>query len=431
MRSCTAILVLLFSASTRAANWPQWRGPTADGISTEKNIPIEWGKDKNIQWSVPLRGLGTSTPIVWQDRIFVTTQAGDGPFEQRGRDFANAAVARKTGAADVVRFAVNAFARADGKLLWEYVFDADGALQPVHLKHNLASPSIVTDGKLLYAWVGTGQLAALDLDGKVVWKRHIGKEYSPFEILWGHGSSPALYKDSLILLCDHQKAAYMLSLDKRTGKQLWKVDRGKDRRSYATPFVVAGSKGDELVVNSSARIDAFDPSTGEPLWHAGEDNRVPVPTPVFHDGVLYATRGYSSGPYMAVKPGGRGDVSGTHVNWLVKTGAPYVSSILYYGGLLYMVNETGIASCVDAADGKTLWRERFGGVFSASPVAADGKVYLINEAGEAFVLEAGRELKILKRNHLEERTLASPAISDGQIFLRTDEHLVCIGKPRT
>jgi outer membrane protein assembly factor BamB len=411
----------------RADNWPHWRGPSADGISTETNIPVEWDGAKNIRWKTPLSGLGTSTPIVWKDRIFVTTQAGDGPYEQRGRDFANASVARKTGAADVVRFAVHAYARADGKRLWEYVIDADGPLQPVHMKHNLASPSVVTDGKLLYAWVGTGQLAALDLDGKVVWKRHIGKEYSPFEILWGHGSSPTLYKDSLILLCDHQTAAYILSLDKRTGKQLWKIDRGKDRRSYSTPFVVAGPKGDELIINSSARIDAFDPSTGEPLWHVGEDNRVPVPTPVFHNGVIYATRGYSSGPYMAIRPGGRGDVSGTHVNWLVKTGAPYVSSILYYRGLLYMVNETGIAGAVDASDGKTLWRERLGGVFSASPVAADGKVYLINEGGEAFVLEAGRELKILKRNKFEERTLASPAISDGQIFLRTDEHLVAIG----
>ena len=149
--------------------------------------------------------------------------------------------------------------------------------------------------------------------------------------------------------------------------------------------------------------------------------------PVFHNGVLYASRGYSSSPYMALKPGGRGDVSQSHVEWLVKTGGPYVSSLLYYQGLIYMANELGIASCVDAANGKLLWRERLGGVFSASPVAADGKVYLVNEEGDAFVLEAGRDLKILHRNHLKERTLASPAISDGRIFIRTDEHLVAIG----
>lgn len=423
-------LLPLMTALLSAANWPQWRGPTADGISTEKGVPVEWSKDRGVAWKVPLRGLGTSTPVVWGDRVFVTTQAGDGPFEQRGRDFENASVARKTGARPVVEFAVHAYARADGRLLWEYRFDAEGPLQPVHMKHNLASPSVVTDGKLLYAWVATGQLAALDLDGKPVWKRHLGKEIGPFEIQWGHGSSPAIYKESLLLLCDHQGAAYLLALDKRTGKQLWKADRGKDRRSYATPFIVSGPRGDELILNSTERIDALDPTTGEPLWHVGEANRVPVPTPVFHNGILYASRGYSSSPYMAVKTGGRGDVSATHVEWLVRTGGPYVSSLLLYDGLLYMANETGIASCVDAANGKTLWRERLGGVFSASPVAADGKVYLINEAGDAFVLQAGRELKILHRNTIPERTLASPAISGGLIFLRTDESLIAIGRQR-
>jgi outer membrane protein assembly factor BamB len=317
---------------------------------------------------------------------------------------------------------VQALSRRDGRPLWEYKFDADGFMQPVHIKHNMASPSCVTDGELLYAWMGTGQLVALTLDGKEVWKRHLGTEYGPFEILWGHGSSPAIYKDTLILLCDHQGKAYLLSLDKKTGKQVWKVERGKDRRSYSTPFVISAPQGYELIVNSSERIDVFDPATGKPLWHVGEENRVPVPMPVFHNGILYTSRGYSSGPYMAVTPDGK-------VLWEVKTGAPYVSSLLYYEGLLYMATETGIASCVDAATGKTLWKERFGGVFSASPVAANGKVYLINESGEAFVLQAGRELKILHKNLLAERTLASPAVSGGQIFLRTDEHLIAIGTP--
>jgi outer membrane protein assembly factor BamB len=174
-------------------------------------------------------------------------------------------------------------------------------------------------------------------------------------------------------------------------------------------------------VNSSARIDAFNPDNGELLWYTGEDNRVPVPTPVYHDGVLYASRGYNSGPYFAQKPGGK-------LLWEVKTGAPYVSSLLYYEGLLYMATETGIVTCVDAADGKTLWKDRFGGVFSASPIAADGKVYLINEAGEFWVLAAGREKKIVHQASLGERTLASPAISRGTIFVRTDENLIAIGR---
>jgi outer membrane protein assembly factor BamB len=256
----------------------------------------------------------------------------------------------------------------------------------------------------------------------------MGKEYAPFDVLWGHGSSPFLYRNSVLLLCDHAKQGYLVSLDKKTGKQLWKLDRGAEIRSYTTPFLVKGTKGDELIVNSSKRVEALDPSTGELLWHASNENRVPVPTPVWHDGVMYLNRGFNSSPYLAVKTGGRGDVSASHTLWQVNTGGPYVSSLLYYQGLLYMVTETGIASCVDAKDGKTLWKERFGGVFSASPVAAEGKVYLVNEDGEAWVLAAGRELKVVEKNVLKERTLASPAIAGGRIFLRTDEHLVAIGK---
>ena len=410
----------------RADNWPAWRGPTADGIAPDGNYAIEWDEKRNIAWKAELRGQGTSTPIVWGERVFVTMQMGDGPFEQRGRDFDNAVAARRTGERETVRFAVQAYDRRSGKLLWEHAFDVDGRLPPVHMKHNLASPSCVTDGERLYAWFGTGQLVVLTMDGKVAWQRSLAQDFGPFQILWGHGSSPLLYRDSLILLCDHQGSAYIAALDKKTGKQIWKTDRGSDRRSYATPFIVRGKDSDEMIINSSERIDAYDPTTGELLWHVGEPNRVPVPTPVVHDGVLYASRGYNSSPYMALRPGGKGDVNATHVKWEVKTGAPYVSSILYYRGLLWMASETGIVTCVDPSDGKILWKERFGGVFSASPVAANGRVYLVNEDGDAFVLEAGREMKVIAKNKLLERTLASPAFAGGQIFLRTDLHLVCI-----
>ncbi len=411
-----------------AGDWPHWRGPSANGVSIEKGVPVEWSGERNIAWKAPLPGVGTSTPIIWGDRVFVTSQAGDAPIEQRGHDFENSSAAKKTGAREKVEFTINAFRHRDGRLLWEYRVPAEGALPAVHRKHNLASPSCLTDGEMVWAWFGTGQLVALTLDGKLVWKRSLGADYGAYEILWGHGSSPALYNNSLLLLSDHQGSAYLLALDKRTGRQLWKADRGKDRRSYSTPFVVPGKDHDELIVNSSERIDALDPTTGELLWHAGEPNRVPIAMPVFHNGVIYATRGYNSGPYMALRPGGRGDVSRTHLEWEVKTGAPYISSLLYYQGLLYMANEMGIATCIDASSGKLLWRERFGGVFTASPVVADGKVYLVNESGETFVLAAGRELRILHRNALGERTLASPAISGGLLFLRTDEHLVAVGR---
>jgi outer membrane protein assembly factor BamB len=184
-----------------------------------------------------------------------------------------------------------------------------------------------------------------------------------------------------------------------------------------------------MVINSSPRIDVFDPSTGKLLWHFGEPNRVPVSMPVYHDGTLYATRGFRSGPYMAVRVGGKDDVSKTHTKWHVPTGAPYISSILHYQGLIYMVSEGGVVTCVEPETGETVWKDRLDGVFTASPVAANGKVYMLNENGETFVLKAGRVKDVLERNSLGERTLASPAISGGKLFIRSDEHLFCIGQP--
>ncbi len=424
-----AIVLLVLPQGLIGANWPQWRGPSADGVSEEKGLPVEWGPEHNILWKSPLPGLGTSTPIVWDDLVFVTSQIGEGPREGKSQDFQGASVARKDGGAESgkVRFVVQAFVRTTGQLRWSYSLDAEGDLPAVHIKHNLASPSCVTDGKLVYAWFGNGQLVALTMKGNLVWSRHIGKEYAPFQILWGHGSSPVLYKDTLLLLCEHPAGGYLLALDKATGKERWKADRGKDSRSYCTPLLIPGEKGDQLIINTTPHVEAVDPSSGKVLWYAGELDRVPVPSPVYHDGVVYASRGNFSSPYMAVRTGGSGDVSSTHVIWEVKTGAPYVSSLLYYQGLLYMATENGIVSCIDPANGVTVWKDRLGGVFTASPVAAEGHIYLVNEAGEAFVLEAGREKKILASNSIPERTLASPAISHGQIFLRTDEHLIAIG----
>jgi outer membrane protein assembly factor BamB len=323
---------------------------------------------------------------------------------------------------------VEAFDRATGRRLWEYRLDSDGPLQPVHDKHNLASPSPVTDGQLVYAWFGTGQLVALDMAGKRVWQRHLGKEIAPFEIQWGHSSSPMLYGDLLILLCDHTPASYLLAVDKRTGQQRWRVDRGKGRMSYSTPLVIEPKSGPELIVNSSEGLDAYDPRTGASLWHYRETNRFPIPVPFYRDGVLFTSRGYRSGPYMAIKPGGRGDIAATNVIWRVETGAPYISSLVYYEGLIYMASDVGVISAVDASNGQRVWQQRLEGVFSASPVAADGKVYFVSENGETLVMKAGRSPELLARNDLGVRSVASPAIAGGQIFLRSDNEIFCIGK---
>jgi outer membrane protein assembly factor BamB len=404
-------------------------------------VPTTWGSEENITWKVPLGGQAVSSPILWDDRVIVSSQVGRGVLRQGNHP----TLVRGEGAADekslrasrdepeggTTHFLVEVFDRSDGKRLWEYRLEAEGDFPPVHRKTNMANASPVTDGEGVYAWFATGQLVALDMNGELLWQRHIAREYAPFDIPWGHSSSPTLYEDTIILLCDHTPASYLVAFDKKSGKEKWKTDRGKGLRGYSTPFVARGKNHDELIVNSSEGVDAYDPATGKHLWYITEPNRFPVPSPSFDDGIVYMSRGHRSGPYMALRLGGKGDISKSHIKWRVETGAPYVSSVVYYDGLVYMANGAGIVRCVDGETGERVWQERMGGIFSASPVAADGKVYLLAEDGEMVVLEAGREPKVLSRNRIEERTVASPAISNGQIFLRTDEHLVCVGSEPT
>jgi outer membrane protein assembly factor BamB len=434
-------LAIAFGVSASAADWPQWRGPRGTGATDEKNLPVRWSATENVAWKTAIGGLGVSSPIVTGDRVFVTSQIGTGirrpgnhPRLAQGASAGTAgeralAAARDAAPDGRTFFVVEAFHRLDGRRLWQHRFEATGPLPGVHDKHNLASPSPVTDGQLVYAWFGTGQVVALDMNGKVAWQRHLGQEIAQFDINWGHSSSPTLFGDTLILLCDHSPAAYVLAVDKKTGKERWRADRGKGRMSYTTPFVVETPSGPELIVNSSERVDAYDPRSGAFLWHVGGSNQFPIPAPTFHDGVLYLTRGYRSGPYMAIRPGGRGDISKSHVVWEVPTGAPYISSLVYDEGILYMASDVGAVTAIDAATGKRIWQQRVEGIFSASPVAGDGKIYFVSETGETIVVKAGRQPEVLARNDLGERLIASPAISNGQLFIRSDGQLFAIGKP--
>ena len=423
-------------------DWPQWRGPSGNGVSSETGLPAHWSLDSNIVWKVELDGLGGSSPIVMGDRVFVTSQIGtaavrEGSQPQLARDDPSLVVKehpmggrRSEPRADTgqVFLVTEAFNRSDGNRLWEYRVPATGPFPELHEKHNLATPTPVTDGEHLYAWFGNGLIVCLDMKGNLVWSRHIGQEYSPFQVQWGHSSSPVLYRDLIILLCDHGMASYLLALDRKTGKEQWKRDRGTGRISYSTPLVVPGPAGDELIVNSSERIDAYNPVNCELLWHVGSPRQSPIPSPVFHDGVIYMSRGYRNSDFLAIRPGGHGEVTESHTLWRTPTGASYVPSILYYDGLLYMTSDAGILTCAEASTGEQVWRQRLRGVFFASPAAADGKVYLVSETGETIVVRAGREPDILARNDLGERLIASPAISRGHIFLRSDENLFCIGK---
>jgi outer membrane protein assembly factor BamB len=438
--SATGLLVALLAIVGHAADWPHWRGPGATGVAPDPKLPLRWSATENIAWKARIAGVGVSTPIVSGDRVFVTSQIGAGvkrpgnhPRLVQGSDAAaqgERALGGDVAGGDADRsktaFVVEAFNRADGKRVWERRIEATGTLTPVHDKHNLATPSPVTDGKLVYAWFGTGQIVALDRTGAIVWQRHLATENGAFDIQWGHGSSPVLYGDLLILLCDQPARSYVLAVDKATGKDRWKADRGQGRSSYSTPLVVEGAFGAELVVNSTERLDAYDAKTGQFLWHVGQESRFAVPSPVFHNGVIYASRGYRSGPYMALKPGGRGDVN-PHLIWQVATGAPYVSSLLYYDGIIYMANDVGVLTAVDATSGARVWQERVDGVFSASPVAGGGHVYFVSEGGETIVVKAGRAPQVVGRNALGERAVASPAISNGRILIRTDAHVFAIG----
>lgn len=425
------------SLAIYAENWPNWRGNLTNGVSTESGLPAKWSDTENVVWRAGLPGAGISSPIVWGDQVIITSQIGRGEWKTGPRLFqqGDAAAAGETPlegttAADQqapVSFVVSAYDRAGGKKLWEFTRAAEGDLPVVHEKHNLATPSPVTDGERIYAWFGTGQVVALSMSGKLIWERNLAKEYGPLDINHGHGSSPVIYKDSLVLLSYHPSASYLLAVDSRSGKTLWKVDREAGTLSYSTPRVVETPAGAEIVVNSSLGLSGHSAATGAVLWHIDEANRFPIAATVYHDGILYASRGYRSGPYWAIRPGGKGNIADSHVLWRVATGAPYVSSLIHYDGLIYMVGDVGVLSVIDAKTGERTHQERIGGVYSASPVAGDGKVYLFSEGGETIVLEAGRTPRILSRNRLKARQLGSPAVSGGRLFIRSDDTLIAIG----
>jgi outer membrane protein assembly factor BamB len=440
IRSTAPILLLwtgLYCTTLIAEDWPHWRGPSASGVSAERGLPSRWSDTENIAWTAQIRGLGVSSPIVSRDLVFVTSQAGSGlvrsgPRLVQGSNAADAgerAIGAGATAGDgKVVFLVSAFDRQSGRKRWEYELPAEGDLPPVHDKHNLASSSPVTDGERVYAWFATGQIAAIDTAGKLAWKKHLGAEYAPFAINWGHGSSPVVHRGQLILLCYHERSSYLLALDARTGAVRWKQDAPAGVTSYSTPLVVDAGGRTEIVVNSSVGVSGHDFATGERLWHFNEDNRFPIPTPTAHDGVIYISRGYRSSPFMAIRAGGSGNIADSRVVWRVPSGAPYISSPVQYEGLLYMVGDVGVLTVSDAKTGERVYQERIGGVYTASPVAADGKVYLVSEDGETIVLSAGRTPAVVARNRLGVRQLASPAIAGGRLFIRADDVLYAIGK---
>jgi len=430
-----AVLAAALSAGLSAHQWPQWRGPDGSGVVREGRMPLAWSDGDGVAWRVDLAGAGVSTPVAAGGYVFVTSQIGTGerrpgnhPSLVQGAEAATAGERNLTGAApdERVTFVIAAHRLADGSAVWDHRVAAEGQTPGLHDKHNLASPSPASDGTVVVAWFGTGQVVGLSADGTHLWSKHLGLEYGPFDITWGHASSPVIHGDLVLLVCYHASQSYVLALDKRTGGVRWKQDRPAGLLSYSTPLVVDTAEGPELVINASDGLEAISLVDGSSRWRVREDNRFPIPVATVSDGTLYTTRGYRSGPYFAIRLGGRGDVTESHVRWRVPTGAPYVSSLVHYEGLIYTASEGGIITCLDAATGERVYQERAGGVFTASPIAGDGRIYFLSETGEMVVIRAGRAFEVLARNRLDAHFVASPIAAGGRIILRADDELIAV-----
>ncbi len=410
----SSIVLLAIPARVAAENWPQWRGPSLNGISAEKNLPVAWSVTENITWKLPLPSLSGSTPIVWGDRIFLNVAENGSLF----------------------LWAVD---RAKGAPLWkQHLSDGDNKQR----KQNMSTPSPVTDGKNVWVMTGTGILKGFDFSGKELWARDIQKDYGAFGLNWGYGSSPLLHEDSLYVQVLHgmktDDPSYVLRIDKATGRTVWRIERPTSARrespdAYTTPALLRYGRNVEIVVTGGDVVTGHDLQTGKELWRVnglnpGNDaNYRIVASPVVHGDLIIApTR---ERPMLVLKPGGRGDVSSSHVLWSFQNG-PDVPTPVTDGAYLYTVNDRGIMWCLDAKTGAEIYGQQRlrPGTYSGSFVLADGKLYVTNEDGLTSVVKAGPKFELLAENDLADYTLSSPAVSDGQIFLRTTGALWAVGK---
>jgi outer membrane protein assembly factor BamB len=409
----TAVLLTAAAAAPSAENWPQWRGPLLNGLSNEKNLPIKWSAAENVTWKLSLPAWSGSTPIVWGDRIFLNVAEGG----------------------DLFLWCVD---RVRGVVLWKQRLGGGNVRM---MKQNMSSPSPVTDGRNVWVMTGTGILKAFDFTGKELWARDIQKDYGRFGLLHGYGSSPLLHEDALFIQVLHgmntNDPSYLMRVDKATGKTVWRVERRTQARfespdAYTTPALLRNGNGTEIVVTGADVVTGHDPETGKELWRANGLNpnndgsyRIVASPVVVGDLIIAPSR---ERPMLALMAGGRGDVTTSHVLWSFGNG-PDVPTPVSDGTYLYVVNDRGIMWCLDAKTGKEVYgRQRLrSGTYSGSPVLADGKIYVTNEDGVTVVVKAGPTFQVLAENDVDDYSLSSPAVSDGQIFIRTSKFLYCIG----
>ena len=404
-----------------AENWPGWRGPTGDGISSEKNLPTRWSKTENIAWRKPIAGEGHSSPIVWGDRVFLTTSLTE-KHERR----------------------LLCLNRRNGKTVWERVV-LRSAPETIHRLNSRASGTPATDGKHIYVTfmlakgemimapnVGSERMitpgrivvAAYDFAGNEKWKTDVGD----FVSAHGFNSCPVLFEDLVILNGDHDGDAYIVALDRKTGKERWRTSRENKTRSYVTPIIRQIGGRNQMLLSGSISVASYDPRTGKRHWVMDGPTEQFVASMVYNGEYVFVTGGYPERHILAIDPKGSGNVTKTHIAWRTNRGAAYVPSPILAGNYLLVVADSGIANCFNAQTGESLWQERLGRGQSASAVLADGIVYFFSKRGEASLVRPGDEFELVAKNRLDEAISASPAISQGQIFVRTHEALYCIGE---
>ncbi len=404
----TFLLALFVTTTATAGDWPGWRGPRGDGISDEKDVPIKWGKEDNIAWKTLIPGNGHSSPIIFGDRVFVTTC-----LEEKEE--------RRLLCLD----------RRDGKILWDRLV-LMAKLEKVHRLNSRASSTPATDGKLVFVtFLDETQIlvAAYDFEGKEVWRKSPGK----FASVHGFCSSPILYKDTVIVNGDHDGSGYLVSLAKADGEQRWKVDRPNHTRSYCAPLIVETGGRTQMVLSGSKCVSSYDPDTGKMLWTIKGPTEQFVSSLVYLDGIFFLTTGFPEFHYLGIKPDGEGDVTKTHVLWhharVPEREGAYVPSPIAHGQWFFAASDHGILNCFDAKSGDWKWKEQMGKHQSGSPVFANGNFYFTADSGDTWVVKAnGEKFEVVSKNPLGEECHSSPAVAHGQFFIRGENHLFCIGK---
>jgi outer membrane protein assembly factor BamB len=402
--------ILLGGADLMSQEWPQFRGPTGQGHAEAKGLPLQWSETQNVRWKVPVAGVGWSSPVVSNGRVWLTTsvEVPKSPRERGG-----------------LSLRALAFDIATGKAVVDVEVFRLTRLRDLNPKNSFASATPIVDGDRVYVHFGADGTAAISATGDVLWTARF-----PYESQHGGGGSPVLYKDLLIFNCDgNSDDAFVVALDTRTGKERWRRDRRKPSdQAYTTPLVITVEGRDQLISVGAYRAGAYDPATGREIWRVSyADGFSNVPRPVFGNGLVFIATGFQQPTLIAVRPGGEGDVTRTHVAWTLTRGAPFTPSPILVGDLLYVVSDTGILTLVDAASGRVRYQQRLGGNYSASPVLADGRIYFLSEEGVATVIAPGAAFNRLAVNRLDGSTLASMAMSDGAIYIRSHTHLYRLG----